>query len=289
MNKIIVKITNKIKERKERKTELKKLAKEAGIQPFYKRGVFVTVSLSAFLCTSMIIIDTLEKRFDMMKDAQATLNARIDELENIVNIAQTETKTYKYLYEDINVEVASVKSTNKNLESKVKSLEKTISASKKYDANNYSRGALPEKDLTKYSLISIEEMNEWIVQRAPKNSPFIGKGEMFLKASKESGLDPKYLVAHAALESTWGTSKIAIDKNNMFGIGAFNSDPYNKAYSFDSFEEGVIKGAIWIRDNYANKGQNTLSSMIYGPRAYCVTDEGKPSQSWIDKIVSIIL
>ena len=110
-----------------------------------------------------------------------------------------------------------------------------------------------------------------------------------MKAYKLTGLDPRYLVAHAAWESGWGTSNFAKNRNNFFGIGAFNSDP-NKALKF-SKDEGFIDGAQWINHNFTARGQNTLQSMIYedsGTHRYAVYDDGSPNEGWINGITSIM-
>lgn len=220
----------------------------------------------------------------------------IEELQLELNTVNTVKETLLTLNEEYQSEnskyrtaVASLEDTVETYNQKIVELEQTIAASTQYDANNYSRGTLENKPLDKYAIISEEELNEWIAERAPQGSPFIGKADVFLEAAKQSELDPKYIIAHAALESSWGTSQIARDKYNFFGIAAYNHDPYNSAKSFSSFKEGIIQGAIWIKKNYIDEGQNTLSKMIYGEKSYCVDNDGNPSQSWIDKIVSIIL
>lgn len=161
-------------------------------------------------------------------------------------------------------------------------LSKELEESYRYDFEN--------KDLRTFEIYTVDEMNQWIDNRAPEDSPFKGEGEVFLEASAETGLDPKYLVAHAALESAWGESSIANDKNNYYGIGAYNSTPTSSAYTFeDSFESGIKEGAVWIKENYIEKGKNTLNKMNEGPDAYCtLDDEVTPDDSWVRKIVNIV-
>lgn len=147
------------------------------------------------------------------------------------------------------------------------------------------------QDLGSFSSMTLDEMNAWIESQAPEGSPFIGQGQIFLDASKESGLDPRYILAHAAVESGWGTSNIAKTKNNYFGIGAFDSSPYQSAYTFGSEDNsglaaGIIEGSKWISDHYYNGsyGQQSLYSMRWnnGTHQYA-TDTG-----WDTKIASIM-
>lgn len=122
-------------------------------------------------------------------------------------------------------------------------------------------------DLTRSDLrstdakLSAEDLDNWINSKAPENSIMRGMGESFFKAGQESGLDPRYLVAHAAEETGWGTSNIAKKKNNWFGIGAFDNNPMGGAYSFDDRGEGIVEGAKWIAKNYYDNGETNLQEM----------------------------
>ena len=109
--------------------------------------------------------------------------------------------------------------------------------------------------------LTADDINRWIASKAPPGSVMLGKGEVFLRAAQESGLDVRYLVAHAAHETAWGTSNIAKKKGNMYGIGAFDASPFKSAYGYDSVDAGIIEGAKWIAKNYVNKGQDTLYKM----------------------------
>ncbi|PJH64022.1 glucosaminidase domain-containing protein, partial [Salmonella enterica] len=72
------------------------------------------------------------------------------------------------------------------------------------------------------------------------------QGEAFMEAGRQSGLDPRYLVGHAAHETGWGSSQIAQEKGNFYGIGAFDASPYASAYDYDSNKAGIVEGANWI-------------------------------------------
>jgi beta-N-acetylglucosaminidase len=87
-----------------------------------------------------------------------------------------------------------------------------------------------------------EQLDQYVRSVKP-NSPLIGTGSAFKKAEKESGTNAMYFLAHAILESSWGESKIARDKNNLFGIGAVDSNPYEGAYTYDNYEDGILEAA----------------------------------------------
>lgn len=145
-----------------------------------------------------------------------------------------------------------------------------------------------DQDLGNWAAITEEEMNTWIKSKTTSDSPFRNQGAIFIQAAQESGLDPRYILAHAAVESGWGKSNIAKNKNNYFGIGAFDSSPYSSAYTFDSgLAAGIIEGAKWIAENYYNGsyGQTTLRKMRWnnGNHQYATDPE------WDTKIAKIMV
>ncbi|GEM_PF-2649570 len=111
------------------------------------------------------------------------------------------------------------------------------------------------------------------------------KGEVFLRAGREANVNPVYLVAHALLETGNGTSRLASGINvttadgiktvyNMYGIGAYDSDPIGGGSTFAlnkqwfSVDAAIIGGAKWISDNYITSStykQNTLYKMKWNP------------------------
>lgn len=127
------------------------------------------------------------------------------------------------------------------------------------------RGVDRYSDL-KNSYISIDktQMNHIIYQWERRNgytTPFHNNGSVFIKASKESGLDPLYLFAHAAIESGWGRSPLARTKCNYFGIAAFDKNPNNAYHMGNTLEEGICAGAVWIANNFYKKGAYSLETM----------------------------
>lgn len=114
-------------------------------------------------------------------------------------------------------------------------------------------------DLGTNTDLTVDDMNKIISYYEAE--AFEGHGEAFILASKETGLSPIYLFAHAAAESGFGTSYLARDRHNYYGIAAFDNDP-NAAYGMGSnIDEGIINGAKWIKKHYYDDGDKTLSEM----------------------------
>ena len=145
-------------------------------------------------------------------------------------------------------------------------------------------------DITKHDLakrlqgITANQINNWIRAKAP-NSPFNGQGQVFIEAQKQSGLDARYILAHAALESAWGTSRIAREYHNYFGINAYDSNPDNaKKSSNRSLQAGIINGAVWIKEHYYNRNQKTLYAMNHDKNGHNYASD----KAWGDKIANIM-
>lgn len=134
-------------------------------------------------------------------------------------------------------------------------------------------------DLKAHSDLTAEDMDKIIDQYA-NATRFHGKGYAFIEASKATGFNPVYILAHAALESAWGNSYIARTKNNFFGINCIDSNPDAGYTMGDNVVDGLIAGAKWIDKNYYDQGYTTLADMIQGNYA---SDMG-----WAHKISSIV-
>ncbi|AEW47213.1 putative tail lysin 2 [Bacillus phage BCP78] len=133
--------------------------------------------------------------------------------------------------------------------------------------------------------LTAADLDAWIDAKAPQGSMMRGMGATFLKAGQQYGLDPRYLVAHAAEESAWGTSNIAKQKGNFFGIGAFDNSPMESAYTFkdgggSAAENGIMGGAKWIAEKYYGKGRTTLDKMHQAGYA--------TNSDWASNIASIM-
>ncbi len=85
------------------------------------------------------------------------------------------------------------------------------------------------------------------LERALSGTGLAGLGQAFYGAEKDNGINALVLAAICAHESGWGTSRLARDKNNLAGLGAYDCSP-GKAMCFDSREECVFYLARLLRD-----------------------------------------
>ena len=140
------------------------------------------------------------------------------------------------------------------------------------------------KNLTEPTNYSADELNRVYSVMNIRNSRLAGKGAVFKEAEKRYGVNALYLMAHSALESAWGRSQIANDKNNFFGIAAYDTSPYDSAKKFDDVDKGILGAAKWIRENYIDRGRDHLGNKATGMNVRYASDP-----YWGEKIASIMM
>lgn len=94
--------------------------------------------------------------------------------------------------------------------------------------------------LNKPSGLTIEQFKKVLTgNEADTNKVFEQNAEYFYYIEKQYNINGIFVAAVGIHESAWGSSKISLDKKNLFGYGASDSSPYNNAYSFSSYSEGI--------------------------------------------------
>jgi len=93
-----------------------------------------------------------------------------------------------------------------------------------------------------------------------------GLENAILQIEDEYGINAFFTIAVMKLESGNGSSKLARKKNNLFGLNASGSNPYNKALSFKTKADSVLKFGELIASKYIDKGYTTIEKVA---RKYC--------------------
>ena len=124
-----------------------------------------------------------------------------------------------------------------------------------------------------------------------KNKIFEQNAEFFYKAEQKYNVNGIFIAAVGIHESAWGTSKIANDKNNLFGFTAYDSDPYNSATSFDTYENAINKVAETLSTKYLHVAGTKISDDLIatgtyfnGTTAKSVNTRYASDQGWADKV-----
>lgn len=140
------------------------------------------------------------------------------------------------------------------------------------------------KDLTEVTNYSAEDLDKVFSLLNINNSLLENKGATFKEAEEHYHINALYLLAHSALESDWGRSKIAKDKNNFFGITAYDTTPYLSAKTFDDVDKGILGASKWIKENYIDRGRTFLGNKASGMNVEYASDP-----YWGEKIASVMM
>lgn len=78
-------------------------------------------------------------------------------------------------------------------------------------------------------------------------------GQAFVDAENEYGVNSLFAMSHAAIESAWGNSYLAQNRNALFGLNAYDSNP-NGATGYASKYDSVLQYAKFLHDYYLFAG-----------------------------------
>lgn len=91
-----------------------------------------------------------------------------------------------------------------------------------------------------------------------KNGVFKENAEYFYYVEQTYGINGVFVAAIGIHESAWGTSKIATNKNNLFGYGAYDMNAYASAYKYNGYAAGIDMIARVLMKNYLNPKGTSL-------------------------------
>ena len=114
--------------------------------------------------------------------------------------------------------------------------------------------------LNKPSGLSLEQFKKVLTDSKDKNNIFKNNAQYFYYIEQQYNINGLFVAAVGIHESNWGTSKIAQNKHNLFGYGAYDSNPYNGAYQFTNYSESIdLIARVFVKYYLNPKGTS-----IYG-------------------------
>lgn len=114
--------------------------------------------------------------------------------------------------------------------------------------------------LNKPSGLSLDQFKKVLTDSKDKNKVFQNNAEYFYYIEEQYNINGLFVAAVGIHESNWGTSKIANQKHNLFGYGAYDSNPYNGAYQFSNYSESIdLISRVFVKYYINPKGTS-----IYG-------------------------
>ena len=161
------------------------------------------------------------------------------EKENELKVTEIQNDWYKIVSSYTIGYVKAESTTYINPNSKYEE-ENTKNDNNKVTANSKSKTPLSfDMALNKPSGLTLEEFKKVLTDSKDKNKIFQNNAEYFYYIEKQYNINGIFVAAVGIHESSWGTSKLATEKNNLFGYGAYDSNPYNGAYNFSNYSESI--------------------------------------------------
>lgn len=160
----------------------------------------------------------------------------------------------------------------------LKNLAQQKLAEKEVEMNLPNRSKINDYDISRPSGRTAEEIDKMLVGTNLK-----GLGQSIFEAEGIYSVNGIFIVSVAKLESGGGTTYLSKTKNNLFGLNAWGStraEINKRAYSYATKGDCIKAFSKIIRENYINKGRNTIKLVS---DIYCE----KPSY-WSDKITILM-
>lgn len=149
------------------------------------------------------------------------------------------------------------------------------------DVNLYEGYITKWMDLMNRCDITESDMDyliEYFTREYP-DSLLKNQGWAFIEASKITGYDPIFLLALTAQEAGWNVSDLHRSKNNAYSIRMYDND-VNMGYRMgNSYADGIINGAIWLKRYYYDEGAYCIKSMV--DKHYATDPNWAPAIVWI--------
>ncbi len=147
--------------------------------------------------------------------------------------------------------------------------------------------------LNKPSGLTLEQFKKVLSDGKDKNKIFENNAEYFYYIEKQYNINGIFVASVGIHESAWGTSKIAIQKNNLFGYGAYDSNPYNGAYNFSNYSESIDLLARVFVKYYLNPagtsiygGEKAVGTYYNGPTLGGINKKYASDKNWANAVFS---
>ena len=149
-----------------------------------------------------------------------------------------------------------------------------------------------EMDLTNKSGLTLSDYKTMLSNISlDKNSIFEQNAEVFYNAEQKYKINGIFIAAIGIHESGWGTSKLALEKYNLFGYMAFDRDPYNSATIFENYEnsintvaEALAKNYLYVNGTKINDDITARGTYFNGTTIQSVNTRYASDQGWYEKV-----
>ena len=147
--------------------------------------------------------------------------------------------------------------------------------------------------LNKPSGLTLDQFKKILSDSKDTNKIFEKNAEYFYYIEKQYNINGVFVASVGIHESAWGTSKIAMQKNNLFGYGAYDSNPYNGAYNFPNYSESIDLLARVFVKYYLNPagtsiygGEKAVGSYYNGATLKGINTKYASDKNWANAVFS---
>lgn len=233
--------------------------------------------------------DTL-KLFDMVLGSESVsdLLKNIDLAKNII-IQQNKELKNKEIQEDMLIEKQEellnecekivskqeeIKTENVELENAKNEIDKKINRKGElhFNANN---------------VLEVSNASLADIQRILKGTALYELAPTYLEVENTYGVNALFIIALSAHESSWGTSKRAVEDNNLTGFGVF----YDSSVGLNSNSKraNIIRTTSWLKNQYLiQKGAYYKGTSIVSiNQSYAKNADGSVNTEWSQGITAI--
>ena len=190
----------------------------------------------------------------------------------------------------VKAECTTYLNPNKQNEEETKTQQDTTGESSK-SASELKSTLSFNMALNKPSGLSLEQFKKVLTDSKDKNNVFANNAEYFYYIEKQYNINGVFVAAVAIHESAWGTSKISLEKKNLFGYGAYDSNPYNSAYTFSDYSESIDLLARVFVKYYLNPkgtsiydGETATGSYYNGATLTGVNTKYATDKNWANSV-----
>ena len=159
------------------------------------------------------------------------------------------------------------------------------------ESSGESKSLSFDMDLNKPSGFTEEQFKMMLTDKNDKNKVFEENAEYFYYIEEEYKINGVFVAAIGIHESAWGTSRIAKNKYNLFGYGAYDSNPYNGAYTFSNYSESIDLLARVLVKYYLNApgtiiydGEKASGKYYNGSNVSAVNKKYATDKNWANAV-----
>ena len=172
-----------------------------------------------------------------------------------------------------------------------KTENKTKGQTKEKDKNQLISKLNFGMNLNEPSGLSLNQFKKILTDDKDTKKVLQDNSQYFYYIESQYKINGVFVASMAIHESAWATSKIANDKKNLFGYGAYDSNPYNGAYNFSKYSESIDLVARVLVKYYLNPagtsiyvGETASGKYYNGPTLNGVNTKYASDKGWANKV-----